>query len=369
MAGCPKCGGIDFVRANPHKESVVYPNGFTTFREIRVGEKLILPEKWFSKEFDELPPAYFSSLPHPDGVTPSKLGLAAAGILGDYSTLDAASSSVNSLLRDLSGATGAVALSEIVNNAAALIDKSVSEVTSANQTAAGYAQDARASTYWARKRGAEMAAATDAGDQAAADQARAEIQNVLSTAVGSARLALQSFYATPTSTPSAFPADVTAAAQAASAAIASDTNYCSSVAQSHSAVNSAVHAFKTTWNASQTPKVPTGTGNYEQATADALKRVLGNAPAACATRAEPSPSPSSRDSGGGLVTPPQEQGLSVGAILGIGLLGAGAVGGAIYLATRGKKPPARVRRVRPRLRREQNPMIRPRYDTIARRKP
>jgi putative hemolysin len=88
MAGCPKCGGIDFVRANPHKAAVVYPNGFTTFHELREGETLNLPEKWFTKEFDELPPSYFAALPHPDGVTPSKsvaaLGAAAPGTVDIY---------------------------------------------------------------------------------------------------------------------------------------------------------------------------------------------------------------------------------------------------------------------------------------------
>jgi len=70
-AGCPKCAA-DLPAVNPHKAVVVHPNGYRTFLELRVGEKLILPEKWWSKEFDELPPSYFAALPHPDGVTPGR---------------------------------------------------------------------------------------------------------------------------------------------------------------------------------------------------------------------------------------------------------------------------------------------------------
>jgi len=71
FAGCMKCSR-DLIAANPHKATVTYPNGYVTFKELREGEKLNLPDKWWSKEFDELPPAYFASLPHPDGVTPGK---------------------------------------------------------------------------------------------------------------------------------------------------------------------------------------------------------------------------------------------------------------------------------------------------------
>jgi hypothetical protein len=44
--GCPKCTR-DLVLANPHKPYAVLPNGFITFRELRVGEVLNLPNKWF----------------------------------------------------------------------------------------------------------------------------------------------------------------------------------------------------------------------------------------------------------------------------------------------------------------------------------
>ena len=72
-AGCPKCSR-DLVLANPHKPTRTLPNGYVTFTDLRAGEKLVLPEKWWSAEFEALPPSYFASLPHPDGVTPVKKG-------------------------------------------------------------------------------------------------------------------------------------------------------------------------------------------------------------------------------------------------------------------------------------------------------
>jgi hypothetical protein len=79
MAGCPKCA-IDLVRANPHKPIVQYPNGYITFRELRVGETLWLPDVWFNGLHDQRPASYFAALPSADGqhhVPPS-----AGGILG-----------------------------------------------------------------------------------------------------------------------------------------------------------------------------------------------------------------------------------------------------------------------------------------------
>ena len=78
-AGCPKCAR-DLIAANPQKKAVTYPNGFVTFTDLRAGETLNLPDKWFSAEFDALPPSYFKALPHADGVTRG---------LGDQTTDDA----------------------------------------------------------------------------------------------------------------------------------------------------------------------------------------------------------------------------------------------------------------------------------------
>jgi hypothetical protein len=71
MAGCPKCA-IDLIRANSHKRTRTLPNGYVTFEELRAGEKLMLPDKWFNGELDAMPPEYFAALPYADGVTPGR---------------------------------------------------------------------------------------------------------------------------------------------------------------------------------------------------------------------------------------------------------------------------------------------------------
>jgi hypothetical protein len=68
MAGCPRCA-IDLVDANPHKPAQHLANGYRTFKELRVGEILNLPDKWFDGRHDALPPSYFKALASPDGVT------------------------------------------------------------------------------------------------------------------------------------------------------------------------------------------------------------------------------------------------------------------------------------------------------------
>lgn len=211
-AGCPKCS-IDLIAANPHKPTRTHPNGYVTFRELRAGEKLNIPDKWASKEFDALPPSYFAALPFPDGVTPGKR----------------------------------------------------------------------------------------------------------TTGVGET-----------------FSPELVAAAKQADAAIAASAGYCDDVARVGTPVNSAVHAFKLAWNATQPDKVPINTGNYESATAEALRRVLGEAFEPCAARRvsvprAPTPSPV-------IVTPPSPSKVSTGNMVGYGLLAAGAVGGGIYLfSRRGRK--------------------------------
>jgi len=94
-------------------------------------------------------------------------------------------------------------------------------------------------------------------------------------------------------TPSDASSPVPALAQAALAAINADPNYCASVGQPGSSVNSAVHAFKAAWNADNpSMPVPIGTGRYESATANALSLALGRQPAppACGAAA-PAPMP------------------------------------------------------------------------------
>lgn len=367
-AGCPKCAR-DLVIANPHRESVTYPNGFVTFKNLRAGEKLNLPDKWFDGSLDNRPKKYFAALPSADGRTPSSMGLAeAAGILADYSALDTAVSTITSL-----ASMTPQSFSNAVDAACTLIDQSVREADgSQNPGIAAYAQAVHLSTNAARQANQTLVTALTNGDQAAIAKARADIQQNLTTALDAAKMALQAVYGGGTPTTPAAPATPTipqdtikAVAQAVAAAVAADPNYCTSVSQVGSAMNTAIHAFKSAWNAANpgTP-VPIGTGTYEQATADALARVLGSAPSACGARGGTSPSVSGGD---GTITPPQpSEGMSLGSILGLSLLGAGAVGGAIYFAT--KEPPRRrVRRARPRPRRDNNPMIRREEDrdTVA----
>jgi len=363
MAGCPKCAR-DLIAANPHKESVVYPNGYTSFRNLRVGEKLNLPDKWFSKEFDERPKKYFAALPAVDGKTPSSLGLAAAaGVLADYSAFDTAVSTIASL-----ASMTPQSFSNAVDAACTLIDQSVHEADgSTNPGIAAYAQAVHLSTNAARQANQALVAALTSGDQTTIAKARADIQQNLTTALDAAKMALQAVYgggvpaapATP-ATPAAptIPQDtIKAVAQAVAAAVAADPNYCTSVSQVSSSMNTAIHAFKSAWNAANpgTP-VPIGTGTYEQATADALASVLGSAPPACGARGSAPPPPIP----GGIVPPQPSEGLSTGALVGLSLLGVGAVGGAIYLATQNPPRKLRVRRARPRPRK---------YDPDAGRRP
>jgi hypothetical protein len=128
-----------------------------------------------------------------------------------------------------------------------------------------------------------------------------------------------------------------AAARAADAAIGADDNYCASVARVGTPVNTAVHNFKLAWNAEQSPKVPINTGNYELATGDALYKVLGEAFEPCAARtARTTTTPRATP----VIAPalePKKEGLSTGEIVGVSLLGAGAVGGVVYLATKPRR--------------------------------
>lgn len=348
MAGCPRCA-IDLIHANPHKRSVVHPNGFKTFESLQAGEKLNLPTKWFDGSLDTRPKAYFKALPHPDGSTP---GVGAPNVLNDYSLLDAAAAQVGAL-----AALGDQPFSYAVDITTTAVDAAVGQIGNGDTVptiyAAPYAQEVRKYTALARQRNVELKAAIVAGDDQAAFKARSDILHDLSTALTSAQLALQVFYgdvgdevqvdigpATIEPVP-VLPLSVTAAAQAAANAIGANANYCTSVAHVGSTVNSAVHAFKTAWNvANPSSPVPIGTSTYEQETADALKSVIGHAPVACGG-AGAVPTPATPP----LVVPPQAPapGVGVAGVLGLGLLGAGAVGGVIYLAT--KSPAPRVRRV------------------------
>jgi|GEM_PF-4135776 len=336
MAGCPKCA-IDLIRANPHKPVVRHQNGFVTFASLVPGEVLKIPEKWHNGELDTRPRAYFAALPYTDGVTPSSLGLAAAGVLNDYADLDTATILIGTL-----ATIDDPSFVQMVPEATALIDGSVATAdSSSNPVAVARAKDVHAATAAARASAAVMAAALAAGDQSAAMGARLAAQNSLSAAIGSVRLALQAAYsgepaATMPSTLPQIPPAVLAAAQAAAAAIKTDPNYCANIGNAGSAVNAAVHAFKTAWNATQTPKIPVNTGNYEQETAEILADVLGGAPLPCdpveitPTPTAPKPPPYSPPPFVASNAPSGEK-ISTGSVTLIALLAASAAGGAYYL--------------------------------------
>lgn len=196
MAGCPKCS-LDLIKSNGHKPTVVYPNGFRTFREMAVGERLVLPEKWFDGSLDGLPRVYFNALPYPDGVTPSTLGDAAAGVLADYAAIDAIVAQIGALpqMNDQEFAMTATLLGN-------MIDQAVAQAGSVPQ-----AQDASAAAEWIRGRALEMAGSIINNDTVATNAARSEIQNVLLSGLDSARGALQTYYAQvpPTPTPHVTP--------------------------------------------------------------------------------------------------------------------------------------------------------------------
>lgn len=330
MAGCPKCA-VDLVLANPHKKTRRMPNGFLTFEDLREGETINLPDKWFDGTLDRMPKIYFTALPYPDGATSSSLGDAAAGVVAGYSGLDTASVQVGAL---------AVRGDQEFH---ATADGVGSQILAAIQETGALANNAAHGVEQARLRNIDLGAAIASGNQQAAFQARVATLETLSGALVEARHALDSFYGAASSPaptlPAGFPTNVVEAAHMVVEAVSADPNYCAAVAHTGTLVNAAVHAFKLAWNTSQAgATLPINTGNYEQATAGALASVLGSAPAACSATPKPPvslPAPTPDQ-----VAQTPNQGISTGKILGIGALAAGAVGGAIYLS----RQPRRRRR-------------------------
>jgi len=89
------------------------------------------------------------------------------------------------------------------------------------------------------------------------------------------------------------PSNVVTAAQNAVNAIQADSNYCSSVKSSGSAVNSAVHAFKEAWNAANPSGQLAINGQFDAATAGAISEALGSTgtPSSCGSTPPPPPPP------------------------------------------------------------------------------
>ncbi len=189
-AGCPKCA-VDLIKANPQKRAKRLPNGFLTFEELREGEILKLPSKWFDGGLDTRPRAYFAALPHPDGVTPGTVG--SEGLLGDYATLDDASEKVLAL-----GKMSDSDFPAAVNQAASLIDQTVREVDShQNPAIVAYAQAAHSLASSARMHGLGMSSAQSMNDPAKAARERTAAQNDLLSAIDASRMAMAAVYGDP----------------------------------------------------------------------------------------------------------------------------------------------------------------------------
>jgi len=188
-ASCPKCAR-DLVLANPHKESVTFPNGFLSFKELRVGEELCLPDKWFEPRFDLLPPAYFASLPYADGVTPSPFGEMAPIILRDFRALDVAANKVCALaaMDDAAFAGGMAEAADAIN--AALQPP----LASSNAPAVQYAQAGREALKWAVQCGQMFRMALDMHATTFPAKARVDVQNALTSALSNAQHAMKELY-------------------------------------------------------------------------------------------------------------------------------------------------------------------------------
>lgn len=186
-ASCPKCAK-DLILANGHKETVVHPNGFISFKELRVGEVLNLPEKWFDPGFDLLPPAYFASLPYADGVTPSPFGEDAPGILRDFRALDVAAEKLRALT-----AMENQAFAKNVSDVAEAIDAAVEPALhSAIEMAARQAFSAKEAVRAAIPSSKMFTAFLSTGISTA--KARADVLQALTAALSNARYALKERY-------------------------------------------------------------------------------------------------------------------------------------------------------------------------------
>ncbi len=172
MAGCPKCcRDMVLHPGNAHKERVVHPNGFVSFKELRVGEKLVLPDKWFEPRFELLPPAYFASLPYHNGVTPSPFGELAPQVLHDFKALDVAADKLRAFTE--SGVSIGVVVEAIRVAVQPAIDSTIASATQ-------YARDAQEDLRYV------TSAATS----------HSEVRNALESALTNAQHAIHDLYAT-----------------------------------------------------------------------------------------------------------------------------------------------------------------------------
>jgi hypothetical protein len=181
---CPKCA-IDLVRANPHKATVTYPNGFTTFKELRLGETIRLPNKWFEPRFELLPPAYFGSLPYSDGVTPSPFGHLAFDILSNFRALDQAADRLGALKEMDDNA-----FVKNVGDVAQLISVAAQPALGVSRFADAAQQDVQSAIPHSRMFSTFHAAGLPSA------RSRADVERTLVSALYNAQLALQEMYST-----------------------------------------------------------------------------------------------------------------------------------------------------------------------------
>ena len=184
LAGCPKCSA-DLIRANPQKESVTYPNGFVSFKELRVGEDLNIPDKWFEPGFDLLPPAYFGSLPYADGITPRPFGADAPIILRHFRALDVAADKIRAL-----AAADDQAFARTIGEVAEALDAAVEPALGRSP----YAQAAREAVRMAIPAGKMLTAFAATGMSTA--QSRESILQAFRSALSNAQYAMKDLYAT-----------------------------------------------------------------------------------------------------------------------------------------------------------------------------
>lgn len=189
MAGCPKCSA-DLVRANPHKATIVHPNGFVSFKELRVGEQLRIPDKWFDPAFDLLPPAYFASLPYADGVTPSPFGDAAPGVLRDFRALDVAADKLRAL-----ASMDEQAFAKGVSDVAEALDAAAQPaLRSSNEAAARFAFSAKEAVRAAIPSAKMLTAFAATG--LSTEKMRTKVLQAFATALSNAQHAMGELYAT-----------------------------------------------------------------------------------------------------------------------------------------------------------------------------
>jgi len=380
FAQCPKCAP-DLLGANPGKPAVTLPNGFRTFTSLQIGEVINLPDAWFDGRHDALPPEYFKRLPSHTGV-----GLADGNLpLGPFGQClpNQVLNPLDGRCYDVSGIPGLHPLPSpdvyTINDTGGLFhpsrdfDGTPFPQLPGGGCAPGQALGNNGLCY----RTAATAAADAAAMQKAAAWRHAKNPNgghietdifmrggAFNCPAGTvfepiSRLCIPantSTFApngllTTAPAPTAFrrhffgvaadplfpvPDDpLELSALNLSSVLNGDPNYCSSVAVNGSLVNQAVHDFKVEWNkANPGNPVPIGTGNYEHIVAAALVSVVGPTVAR----------PGCPDRGGGVTPPgpqptppdPTKPATSNASTIGLALLAAAGVGGAVLLATKKK---------------------------------